>query len=102
MSKEQQNVYVVEVDMKEKSVEDIAREAALQIIRITDTLIERQKQLKGSDIPSIHRMTIDRQVEINMFTAGGSHARLSCRQGTDLWADVVCNLVPFFYALEAF
>ena len=32
MSKEQQNVYVVKVDMKEKSVEDIAREAALQII----------------------------------------------------------------------
>ena len=27
MSKEQQNVYVVEVDMKNKSVEDIAREA---------------------------------------------------------------------------
>ena len=44
MSKKQQNVYVVEVDMKEKSVEDIAREAALQIIGITDTLIERQKR----------------------------------------------------------
>ena len=44
MSKEQQNVYVVEVVMKEKTVEDIAREAALQIIGITDTLIERQKR----------------------------------------------------------
>ena len=29
---------------KEKSVEDIAREAAVQIIGITDTLIERQKR----------------------------------------------------------
>lgn len=44
MSKEQQNVYVVEVDMKNKSVEHIAREAALQIIEITDALIERQKR----------------------------------------------------------
>lgn len=24
-----------------------------------------------------------------MFTAGGSHARLACQQGTDLWTDVV-------------
>ena len=31
-----------------------------------------------------------------MFTAGGSHARLSRQQGTDLWTDVVCKLVPFF------
>ena len=35
-----------------------------------------------------------------MFTAGGSHARLPCRQGADLQTDVVCKLVPF-YALEA-
>lgn len=46
MSKKQQNVYVVEVDMKEKSVEDIAREAAVQIIGITDALIEREKRAK--------------------------------------------------------
>ena len=46
MSKKQQNVYVVEVDMKEKSVEDIAREAALKIIAITDALIEREKRAK--------------------------------------------------------
>ena len=31
-----------------------------------------------------------------MFTAGGGHARLSCRQGTDLRIDVVCKLGPFF------
>lgn len=31
-----------------------------------------------------------------MFTAGGSHARLSGRQGADLWTDMVCKLVPFF------
>ena len=48
MSKEQQNVYVVEVVMKEKTVEDIAREAALQIVGITDTLIERQKREEGT------------------------------------------------------
>lgn len=46
MSKKQQNVYVVEVDMKEKSVEDIAREAAIKIIGITDALIEREKRAK--------------------------------------------------------
>lgn len=33
-----------------------------------------------------------------MFTAGGSYARLSCQQGTDLWTDEVCKLVPFFMA----
>ena len=44
IDKEQQNVYVVEVDMKNKLVEDIAREAVLQIIGITDALIERQKR----------------------------------------------------------
>ena len=31
-----------------------------------------------------------------MFTAGGSHARLSCQEGTDLWTEMVCKLVPFF------
>lgn len=31
-----------------------------------------------------------------MFTAGGDHARLSCRQGTDLWIDIVCKLVLCF------
>ena len=31
-----------------------------------------------------------------MFTAGGSHARLSCRQGADLRMDIVCELVPSF------
>lgn len=46
MCREQSNVYVVEVDMKNKPIEDIAREAALQIIGITDALIEQQKQLK--------------------------------------------------------
>lgn len=31
-----------------------------------------------------------------MFTAGGGHARLSCREGTDLWIDMVCRVVLFF------
>lgn len=35
-----------------------------------------------------------------MFTAGGSHARLSCQQGTDLQMDMVCEAVRF-YALRA-
>ena len=33
---------------------------------------------------------------LNMFTAGGSHAWLFCRQGTDLRNDIVCKWVPFF------
>lgn len=44
MRSEQQNVYVVEIDMKNKSVEDIARIAALQIIGITDALMEKRKR----------------------------------------------------------
>ena len=48
MSKEQQNIYVLELDMKNKSVENIAREAALQIIGIMDALVERQKQDEGA------------------------------------------------------
>ena len=35
---------------------------------------------------------------MNMFMAGGSYASLSCQQGTDLWTDAVCKLVPFFMA----
>ena len=31
-----------------------------------------------------------------MFTAGGSYARLFCRQGAGLQTEVVCELVPFF------
>ena len=31
-----------------------------------------------------------------MFTERGSHDRLSCQQGTDLWIDMVCKLAPFF------
>lgn len=46
MCKKQQNIYVVEMDMKDKSVEDIARKAALQIIGITDALIDRQMRVK--------------------------------------------------------
>lgn len=46
MCKERQNVYVVGVDMKNKSIEDIAKEATLQIIGITDVLVKRQKQDK--------------------------------------------------------
>jgi len=37
-----------------------------------------------------------RRGELNMFTVGGGHAKLSCRQGIDLQTDVVCELVPFF------
>ena len=44
MCNEQKNVYVVELDMKNKSVKDIAREAALQIIGITDGLLEQQTE----------------------------------------------------------
>ena len=37
---------------------------------------------------------------MNMFTVGGSYAKLSCRQGTDLWMDMVCKLVPFSMPLK--
>lgn len=30
-----------------------------------------------------------------MFTSRVGRARLSCRKGTDLWADMVCRLAPF-------
>ena len=48
MCNEQKNVYVVELDMKNKSVKDIAREAALQIIGITDALLEQQKTSRNN------------------------------------------------------
>lgn len=44
--KKQNNIYVVEVNMTEKTVEEIAREVALKIIGITDALIEREKRAK--------------------------------------------------------
>ena len=44
--KKQNNIYVVEMNMTEKTVEEIAREAALKIIAITDALIEREKRAK--------------------------------------------------------
>ncbi|MCI6977436.1 MAG: hypothetical protein MR930_02270 [Lachnospiraceae bacterium] len=46
MCKKQNNIYVVEVNMTEKTVEEIAREAALKIIGIIDALIEREKRAK--------------------------------------------------------
>lgn len=44
--KKQNNIYVVEVNMTEKTVEEISRKAALKIIEITDALIEREKRAK--------------------------------------------------------
>ena len=44
--KKQNNIYVMEVNMTEKTVEEIAREVALKIIGITDALIEREKRAK--------------------------------------------------------
>ena len=38
--------------------------------------------------------------QLNMFTAGGSHARLFCRKGADLRIDMACKLVPFFMPWE--
>ena len=46
MCKKQNNIYVVEVNMTEKTVEEIARKAALKIIGTTDALIEREKRAK--------------------------------------------------------
>ncbi len=41
-----ENVYVIGVDMENRSSEDIAREMALKIADLTNQLIEKQKQEK--------------------------------------------------------
>ena len=38
-----ENVYVIGVDMENRSAEDIAREMALKIADLTNQLIEKQK-----------------------------------------------------------
>ena len=43
---DKEHLGVCVVDIKNKSVEEFAREAAVQIIGITDVLIERQKQVE--------------------------------------------------------
>jgi hypothetical protein len=40
------NIFVIGVDMDNKSAEDIAREAALKIIGITDQLVVKQEAEK--------------------------------------------------------
>lgn len=41
------NIYVIEVGMDNESADEIAKEAALKIIRITDQLIVMQEAEKG-------------------------------------------------------
>lgn len=41
-----ENIFVIGLDMKNQSVEDIAKSAAEQIIALTDELMEKQKQEK--------------------------------------------------------
>ena len=53
MCNEQKNVYVVELDMKNKSVEDIAREAAMQIIGITDALVQQANRNNKEDVGGV-------------------------------------------------
>lgn len=40
------NIYVLSVDMEDRSVEDIARDAATQIVELFDKLVEEQEQEK--------------------------------------------------------
>lgn len=43
------NLYVIEVDMENRSPEDIAKDAALQIIEFVDRLVdEKKKQIEKS------------------------------------------------------
>ena len=44
MMKEKQNIFVINVDMEKRTPEEIAREAALKIIEITDNLVEAKKE----------------------------------------------------------
>lgn len=44
MMKEEQNIFVINVDMEKRRPEEIAREAALKIIVITDNLVEAKKE----------------------------------------------------------
>jgi hypothetical protein len=44
-----ENIFVVGVDMDNRSAEDIAKEATLKIAEITDQLIEKQKADKGQN-----------------------------------------------------
>lgn len=53
MCNEQKNVYVVELDMKNKSVEDIAREAAVRIIGITDELAQQANRHNEEDVGGV-------------------------------------------------
>lgn len=41
-----ENIFVIDLDMENQSVEDIAKSAAEQIIVLTDELMEKQKQEK--------------------------------------------------------
>lgn len=41
------NIFVIGIDMDNKSVEDIARETALKIIDITDKMVARQNAEKS-------------------------------------------------------
>ena len=61
MCNEQKNVYIIELDMKNKSVEDIAREAAMQIVGITDALIEQQKASRNNreDVGGVQNERMD-------------------------------------------
>lgn len=45
-----QRIFVIGVDMDNRSAEDIARDAALQIAGITDTLIAKYNQEKANKI----------------------------------------------------
>lgn len=45
MKTENKNIHVIKVDMEDRSPEDIARDAALQIVALFDCLVEEQKKM---------------------------------------------------------
>lgn len=44
--KDERNIFVIGLNMKGKTPEAIAREAALKIVEITDGLIEKRQKMK--------------------------------------------------------
>lgn len=48
--KDNQRIFVIGVDMDNRSAEDIARDAAQQIAKIADALIAKQNQEKANQL----------------------------------------------------
>lgn len=43
------NIYVLGVDMENRGVEEVARDAATQIVELLDRLVEEQERIKSTN-----------------------------------------------------